>query len=361
MRRLLAPDVLANFDKAIRARLAAGQTMTTTLVSIDAADFVEARLAGSIATVAVRFAAKLASATRDASGAVVEGSASDVADHLDIWTFTPRRRLARSQLAARGDANGSLSGRRRREGDSRARGALLGGTAMAPRLEPVRFDDLAGFESDDGLAAFAAFAPLGARALRRARRRRAPPALRRRVSSRSRARPLDAEIRDAADARRFFAARFQAFRVDPDEADGGLPHRILRTARQGFADADGRIHRADPGAARAISSPFAPAPRRPASIPRSTGARRLADGTLRPYPDRADDRGRGRAEPLLWLADPVEVFLVQVQGSARVALPDGREVRLAYDGRNGQPYTSIGRLLIEAGEIAGARDVARRG
>ena len=54
---------------------------------------------------------------------------------------------------------------------------------------------------------------------------------------------------------------------------------------------------------------------------------------------------------MLWLADAVEVFFVQVQGSARVTLPDGREVRLAYDGRNGQPYTSIGRLLIEAGEI----------
>jgi predicted lipid-binding transport protein (Tim44 family) len=88
LRRLLAPDVLANFDKAIRARQAAGQTMTTTLVSIDSADIVEARLAGSVATVAVRFAAKLASATRDASGAVVEGSASEVVDHLDIWTFT---------------------------------------------------------------------------------------------------------------------------------------------------------------------------------------------------------------------------------------------------------------------------------
>jgi predicted lipid-binding transport protein (Tim44 family) len=88
LRRLLAPDVFANFDSAIRARLAAGQIMTTTLVSIDAADFVEARLAGSVATVSVRFAAKLASATRDASGAVVEGSASEVADHLDVWTFS---------------------------------------------------------------------------------------------------------------------------------------------------------------------------------------------------------------------------------------------------------------------------------
>jgi len=88
LRRLLAPDVLANFSQAIRARLAAEQTMTTTLVSIDSADIVEARLAGSVATVAVRFAAKLASATLNKSGAAVEGSANDVADHLDIWTFT---------------------------------------------------------------------------------------------------------------------------------------------------------------------------------------------------------------------------------------------------------------------------------
>ena len=43
-----------------------------------------------------------------------------------------------------------------------------------------------------------------------------------------------------------------------------------------------------------------------------------------------------------------------MQGSARVELPDGRRVRLVYDGRNGLPYTSIGRLLIEAGEIAEA-------
>jgi predicted lipid-binding transport protein (Tim44 family) len=87
LRRLLAPEVLANFDKAIRARLSAGQTLTTTLVSLDAADIVEARLTGSLALVSVRFAAKLASVTRDASGTVVDGAADEVADHLDIWTF----------------------------------------------------------------------------------------------------------------------------------------------------------------------------------------------------------------------------------------------------------------------------------
>jgi predicted lipid-binding transport protein (Tim44 family) len=88
LRRMLAPEVLANFEKAIRNRVAAEQTMTTTLVSIDAASVVEARLTGTVASVAVRFAAKLASVTRDKSGAAVEGSPNDVVDHLDVWTFT---------------------------------------------------------------------------------------------------------------------------------------------------------------------------------------------------------------------------------------------------------------------------------
>ena len=87
LRRLLAPDVLANFAKAIEARQAAGQTMTTTLVSIDAADIVDARVTGGVASVAVKFAAKLASATMDRTGAVIDGSTTSVGDHLDIWTF----------------------------------------------------------------------------------------------------------------------------------------------------------------------------------------------------------------------------------------------------------------------------------
>jgi predicted lipid-binding transport protein (Tim44 family) len=88
LRRLLAPEVLANFEKAIRARVAAEQTMTTTLVSIDSASVVEARLAGTAASVAVRFAAKLVSVTHDKAGAAVDGSPNDVVDHLDVWTFT---------------------------------------------------------------------------------------------------------------------------------------------------------------------------------------------------------------------------------------------------------------------------------
>jgi membrane-bound lytic murein transglycosylase A len=81
-----------------------------------------------------------------------------------------------------------------------------------------------------------------------------------------------------------------------------------------------------------------------------TGARRRADGSLAPYDDRAAIE-RARAAPLVWLCDAVEAFLIQVQGSAQVVFPDGVRARLAYDGRNGLPYTSIGRILIESGEI----------
>jgi predicted lipid-binding transport protein (Tim44 family) len=88
LRRLLAPDVFANFSKAIEARRAAEQKMSTTLVSIDASDIIDARVVDSMASVAIRFASKLASATLDKAGAVIEGSASQVVDHLDVWTFT---------------------------------------------------------------------------------------------------------------------------------------------------------------------------------------------------------------------------------------------------------------------------------
>ena len=62
--------------------------METTLVSIDSATFEDARLNGATAQLTVRFAAKLISCTRDRTGAVIEGSAESVVDHLDIWTFS---------------------------------------------------------------------------------------------------------------------------------------------------------------------------------------------------------------------------------------------------------------------------------
>ncbi|MBM3607855.1 MAG: transglycosylase, partial [Alphaproteobacteria bacterium] len=88
--------------------------------------------------------------------------------------------------------------------------------------------------------------------------------------------------------------------------------------------------------------------------PELSAGRKDGEGKIVPYFSRQEiDAGAvgERTKPLLWLRDGIELFMLQVQGSGRVRLPDGRVLRLAYDGRNGRPYTSIGRLLVERGHI----------
>lgn len=58
---------------------------------------------------------------------------------------------------------------------------------------------------------------------------------------------------------------------------------------------------------------------------------------------------RGRGLEIAWLDDPVEAYFLQVQGSGRIRLPDGRVIRVGYAGRNGHPYRSIGQELIRRG------------
>jgi predicted lipid-binding transport protein (Tim44 family) len=87
LQSLMAPEAFANFDAAIQSRAADGRTITTTVVSLDDARVASAQFVGTAAQVSVRFASKLASVTRDKAGEVVDGSATEVVDHLDLWTF----------------------------------------------------------------------------------------------------------------------------------------------------------------------------------------------------------------------------------------------------------------------------------
>lgn len=61
---------------------------------------------------------------------------------------------------------------------------------------------------------------------------------------------------------------------------------------------------------------------------------------------------KGRGLELVWLDDPVERFFLHVQGAGSIRLPDGRRLRVQYDGSNDRPYRSIGRLLIQQGKLA---------
>ncbi|NDP42719.1 MAG: murein transglycosylase A, partial [Aromatoleum sp.] len=73
-----------------------------------------------------------------------------------------------------------------------------------------------------------------------------------------------------------------------------------------------------------------------------------------PYWSRADiETGKAPLadKALAWIDDPVEAFFLQIQGSGRVQLADGGVMRVGYDDQNGHPYRSIGRILVERGEL----------
>ncbi len=81
---------------------------------------------------------------------------------------------------------------------------------------------------------------------------------------------------------------------------------------------------------------------------------RVQGNRLVPYATREQISGGalvGRSLELAWAADPYEAFFLEIQGSGRLKLPDGRIVRIGYDGQNGRDYVAIGRLLIEQGKL----------
>jgi len=82
-------------------------------------------------------------------------------------------------------------------------------------------------------------------------------------------------------------------------------------------------------------------------------AGRVMNGRLVPYPARAEIVARGipAATALFYVDDPADAFFLQIQGSGRVKLDDGTIVRAAFAGQNGQPYTAIGAVLVERGEL----------
>ena len=65
-----------------------------------------------------------------------------------------------------------------------------------------------------------------------------------------------------------------------------------------------------------------------------------------------DDALYHKAPVTAYLRDPVDAFMLQIQGAGRILLPDGHTLRVGFDGQNGQPYTPIGRILVQDGDLA---------
>lgn len=217
-------------------------------------------------------------------------------------------------------------------------------------LVPVPFSALAGWDGSDPATALAAFS-LGVLPDRRAR----PPAPRLVAAGAALDRlAADARLLIAAGpvpapvARTFFERFFRAFRIGA--AGGGfltgyfepeLPASLVATERFSVP-----LLALPPGL-----EPVAPEALPPGFPAGVTVGRRTGDGLV-PLPDRAaiDAGALGElAPPLVYLENPVDAFFVHVQGAARLRLADGTVLRVGYAGRNGWPYTAIGRVLVQRG------------
>jgi membrane-bound lytic murein transglycosylase A len=227
-------------------------------------------------------------------------------------------------------------------------------TTPTASFEPVAFADLPGWDTDDHLAAFKAFRAscprlkAAARAGNRAGAIDIPTAL---LAACDAAAALPEPVTRAA-ARAFFESTFVPHRVVHAAKEGlltGYYEPVLegsRTKDEKFATP---IYRRPPDLVNLVHEA-----ERGAKANQLTHARKTATGT-EPYSTRSEIEAGALKDQnleLLYLADPVDTFFMHIQGSGRIRLTDGSTVRVHYDGKNGHPYTSIGRYLIDTGMLA---------
>ncbi|MCG6537567.1 MAG: MltA domain-containing protein [Syntrophales bacterium LBB04] len=83
---------------------------------------------------------------------------------------------------------------------------------------------------------------------------------------------------------------------------------------------------------------------------------RMVQGKTLPHYKRAeidsDQSLGGRNLELVWIDDFVDVFFLQIQGSGKVRLPDGKVLQVGYGQSNGYPYQSIANYMLEKGMLS---------
>ena len=151
-------------------------------------------------------------------------------------------------------------------------------------------------------------------------------------------------------ARAFFEAEFVPYRVRADSAAGlftGYYEPLLRGSRTRHAAYQTPLYGVPIDLLTVDLGLF----RENLKGQRIVG--KVADGRLVPYPARAEieDGGLSSATPILFVDDPIDAFFLHIQGSGRVVLDDGTVVRAAYAAQNGRPFTAIGSILIQRGEL----------
>ncbi|MFZ5737904.1 MAG: murein transglycosylase A [Pseudomonadota bacterium] len=216
---------------------------------------------------------------------------------------------------------------------------------------PVAWSEIAGWESDDQLAALKTFR-VSCRPILAARR------------SPSTDKPLGGSLREpchaarsarlttASEARAFFERHFVPLQIsrlgEPLGFVTGYYEPVIEGSPVKTDDYTVPVYRRP-------SNLFVRGYTQDAALPNGGPVyRKIGRRKLVPYYDRGqieDGAIDGRGLEIGWLNSQTDLLFAQIQGSARIKLPDGRVVRINYDAHNGYPYTPVGRILIERGII----------
>ena len=216
------------------------------------------------------------------------------------------------------------------------------------QFEAIDWNDIDGWANDDHKAAFATLLASCRALVGGAKHSKDRRSMRRGlvdVCHRARA----VTQRDNDTARKFFEKNFRPVRIAKiGEKDGfltGYYEPVVDGSRVRTAEYNIPLYRRPkdliPGKRRSKSAGFSN---------KGPVFRRIGKKKLVPYYERAEiDNGALDSQQLeiCWLKDPIDAFFIHIQGSARVRLEDGSTLRVNYDSHNGQPYTPVGRILIE--------------
>ena len=174
------------------------------------------------------------------------------------------------------------------------------------------------------------------------------------------AQTLVVDSRDAASVREFFATRFDAYRVTSRQIENnveaepstsglvtGYYEPLLRGSRARTDRYPVPIYRVPDDLIVVDLASVYPE----LSNMRLRG--KLQGRRVVPYATRAEitESNVLAGQELLWVDDSIEAFFLQIQGSGRVQFDDGTTVRVGYGDQNGHPYRSLGRWLVDQGQL----------
>ncbi len=222
---------------------------------------------------------------------------------------------------------------------------------LSPLFKEVAFADLPGWAGDDHLGAFAAFRRSAFHVLKKPYR---TGALDVDFSAFAQAYEAARAVSPAnrSEARAFFERFFVPSRVVPENGGPGLVTGFYEPV------AEASPVRTDVFAVPLLSRPAdlidIDHANRPAGMDPYLAFGRDSPAGPVEYFDRGQiERGAlaGQGLEIAWLADKVDAFFIHVQGAARLAMTDGRLLRVTYAAKSGQRFSGPGRALVDLGEI----------